>query len=473
VTAPVHAVSTTGIYCRPDCSASPLPRHVSTYAHPAAAEAAGFRACHRCRPYRTSDLATWLDAPELVCRAVRMVVEGALDGATEIDLAARLGVSARHLRRLFETHMGLTPDQLARSRRAHFARRLLDDTDLPVVDIATAAGYGSSRQLARELNRVFRAGPSELRSKRRHADRLVADGGLRLRLPFAPPLDWAHLLGFLAERATPGVEAVDVDAGIYLRTISVGGAPGVLAAGPPTSDALLITWHLPRWDGLTHLNQRARRLFDLDADPADVLAVLGDDPIVSSGVHASPGRRVPGAWEATEIAVRAVAGQQVTVRGATTIMGRLVERFGSPVGGLVPMGLTATFPTAEVLAEAGVDAIASCGLPRSRAAAIAGLAGAVVGGDIVIDGSVTGRDLHDSLTGLAGIGPWTAGYVAMRLGDGDAYPRGDLALRRRLARWCGIDEATPAHLDEVAEIWRPRRAHAAIHLWSMPVPEDR
>src|SRR5918996_2295693 len=223
------AVVTTGIYCRPGCSARPNPANVVRYDLAAAAEAAGSRACLRCRPYRSYDPAV-PSGPELVCRAVQLVVDGALDRGTEAELGSRLGVSARHLRRLFHEHLGTTPDQLARSRRAHFARRLLDDSDLTVTQVAFAAGFGSVRQLNRACREVFRATPGELRARRRSTDRLVADGGLVLRLPFRPPLAWDEMLGYFALRAIPGVETV-AD-GAYRRTVTVGGDPGVVEAPP-------------------------------------------------------------------------------------------------------------------------------------------------------------------------------------------------------------------------------------------------
>ena len=214
------AVVTTGIYCRPGCGAKPLAENVRTFELAAEAEAAGFRACLRCRPYRVAG-PVGADAPELVCRAVQMIIAGALDTGTEAGLGERLAVSPRHLRRLFNDHLGVTPDQLARSRRAHFARRLLDDSDLTVADVAFASGFGSLRQFNRDMKLVFRASPVELRNRRRRADRLAADGGLAMRLPFAPPLDWDTLAAYLDDHAVPGVESVRD--GVYRRTISLDG----------------------------------------------------------------------------------------------------------------------------------------------------------------------------------------------------------------------------------------------------------
>jgi AraC family transcriptional regulator of adaptative response / DNA-3-methyladenine glycosylase II len=240
------AVVTTGIYCRPGCGAQPLPGNVRQFSSAAAAEAAGYRACLRCRPYRLQPAGCWT-RPEVVCRAVQLIMEGALDGHTEHDLARRLFVSARHLRRLFQEHLGATPDQVARSARTHFARRLLDDTDLSIVDVALASGFGSLRQLDRACRAVFRAAPSQLRARRRAGDRLVADGGLMLRLPFRPPLDWDSMLSYVAARAIPGVE--HVSGRTYRRTVDVEGDPGVLELWPGGPDHLLLRAHLPHWEG--------------------------------------------------------------------------------------------------------------------------------------------------------------------------------------------------------------------------------
>ncbi|MFD0364114.1 helix-turn-helix domain-containing protein [Nocardia sp. GCM10030253] len=317
-----QAVVTTGIYCLPPCPGRPLPSNVVSFTSQAGAEAAGFRACHRCRPYRAEARLT--STSELVCRAVDLIAEGALDVGNEAALAARLAVSERHLRRMFHDHVGATPDQLARSRRAHFARRLLDDTDLSITDIAFAAGFGSLRQFNRVMTATFRSAPHELRRRRRRADRLVADGGLTLRVPLTAPADGR--LSHLARHAIRGIENATTT--IYRRTVSVDGDPGVIeiSAAEPT-DARLIT-HLPRIEGLIHQVDRVRRF-------------LG-------------GR----GWDAFEDGIRAIVADHVGAAAAPSVLGEIVTEYGAPIAGLRQFGLSHLFPTMAVLADfrgTGVD----------------------------------------------------------------------------------------------------------------------
>lgn len=456
---PFSAVATTGIYCQPDCSARPHPRNVRPFATAAAAEAAGYRACLRCRPYRTSTPAP-VDAPELVCRAVRMIVAGALDGDGEDGLGRRLGVSGRHLRRLFAEHVGATPDQLARSRRAHFARRLLDDTDLSISQVAYAAGFGSVRQFNRVCRDVFREPPTRLRARRRRSDRLVADGGLDLRLPYQGPLAFDALLDWFRPRAIVGVEQVTADT--YRRTIAVEGHAGVIEVTfGDTADHVRLRAHLPRWEGLIHVVEQARRLLALDAPVDEATSHLRADPVIGPLVAARPGLRVPGTWDPFEVCVRAVVGQQISVAGATTILGRLVDRLGTPVPGLEPLGLARLFPPPAAVAEGDLGGL---GLTTSRARTLQDLARAVAAGEVPLDGSRGLDDLVAALTAVRGVGPWTAHYVALRLGEQDALPAGDLGLRRGLAA-----VAPEADLDDVAPAWSPWRAVAAIHLWTATV----
>lgn len=452
----VQAVVTTGIYCVPSCSARPLPANVVSYPSPAAAEAAGFRACLRCRPYRSAPLG--VSGPELVCRAVHLVDEGALDRGSESDLARWLGVSARHLRRLFAEHVGTTPDRLARSHRTHFARRLLDDTDLSVTDIGWASGFGSLRQLNRACQEIFGASPTELRARRRRGDRLAADGGLTLRLPFHGPFDWPLMLGYFERRAITGVERVDGDT--YRRTIVVDGEPGVLELTAGGPGHLLLRAHLPHVRGLIHVVEAARRIFALDRDPTAANAHLGSDPVLAPLVAQSPGLRVPGTWDAYETGVRAIVGQQVSVAGASTVTARIVERVGEPVAGLEPFGLTHTFPAPTTLATSDLTGI---GMPGARANAIKAFAAAVDKGELPLDGSLPFDDLIAAICAVPGLGPWTAGVIALRMGEPDTFPAADLGLRR--AANPGGEALTTAELLARAEAWRPHRAAAALRLW--------
>ena len=394
------AVRTTGIYCRPGCGAKPLAENVSTFELPAAAEAAGYRACLRCRPYRVAGTVAD-ETPELVCRAVQLIIAGLLDEAGEEALGARLGVSARHLRRMFHEHLGVTPDQFARSRRAHFARRLLDDTDLGIAEVAFAAGFGSLRQFNRAMREIFRATPRELRDRRRRGDRLAADGGLVLRLPFTPPYDWEAMSSYLAARAVPGVESV-VD-GVYRRTISLDGEPGLLEIGAGGDDHLILRAHLPFWEGVIHVVDRAARLVGLDCEPVRARAHLAADSELGPLVTARPGVRVPGAWGPFEVAVQAVVRDRLAPDEAGDALRKLVEVYGVPVPGL-GHGLTHAFPGPEALAAAEM---------------IGPFAREVANGNIRLEDAET---LVPALETV--VSSRAAQEIALRLGARDAWPLG-------------------------------------------------
>ena len=415
------AVVTTGIYCRPGCAARPLAQNVQTFDHPAAAEAAGFRACYRCRPYRVAAPVT-TNAPELVCEAVQQIIGGVMDdGGTEAMLAARIGMSARNLRRLFLRHLGVSPDQLARSRRAHFARRLLDDTDLTVLDVAFAAGFGSLRQFNRTMREVFRASPTDLRHRRHRADRLAADGGLTLRLPVVPGYDWDATRAFLAARLVPGVEAVEGDT--YRRTIAMAGAPGLLEVSPGRENCLLLRAHLPYWEGLIHVVDRVGLLLGVECDYSAGVAALSGDPVLGPLVTKRPGLAVPGAWNPFEVGVSAVLSGRPD---RDSLLGTFVARLGTPVPGLQE-GLAYTFPDPARVTSAS---LAPIGLGQAEASAIAALA--------------AGREI-----------PEVSDFVAFRLGQRDAFPSADPSLQAALAH---------LGLRAPAANWRPWLALAAAHL---------
>lgn len=466
-------VVTTGIYCRPVCPVSPPKlRNMRFYACAAAAEADGFRPCKRCRPETSPGTPAWLGTSAVVSRAMRLIGEGALDDGDVEKLATRLGLGDRQLRRLFAQHLGASPGDVARSRRVHFARTMLDQTDLAIADVALSSGFASIRQFNHALKATFGDTPSGLRARRRSD--LRAGRGLVVKLPYRPPLAWDAMLGFLAARAIPGVESVH--GGIYRRTIEVDGEPGTIEVAAPQPDdsrphhaphlTMLVT--LPHARSLIALVERARRLFDLDADSPCIDDQLRASAVLAPLIDARPGLRVPGAWDGFELAVRAVLGQQVTVRGATTLAGRLVRAFGTPLP--APCGaLTHRFPRAEVLADAD---LASIGLPRARAATIGRLANAVATGAWTF-GASTGLDAAvQKLATIDGIGPWTAHYIAMRaLGEPDAFPDTDLGLRRVLGR--AGSPASPADVLAAADAWRPWRAYAALHLWTHLAAEAR
>jgi AraC family transcriptional regulator of adaptative response / DNA-3-methyladenine glycosylase II len=450
------AVRTTGIYCRPICPA-PTPKAANVVFYPcaAAAEEAGFRPCLRCRPETAPGTPAWNGTSAVVARALRLIDSGALDGADAVTLAARLGIGERQLRRLFVQHLGAAPARIARSRRVHFARRLLDDTDLAVTQIALASGFGSIRQFNDAFRATFRASPTALREKRR---RVPAAGELTVRLPYRPPLPWQTMLAFLRGRATPGVEVV-AD-GAYRRTVRIGDEPAAIEVRPdPAASQVVLRVRAADHTRLIDVVDRVRRLFDLGADPLRIGTHLRRDARLRPLVARLAGLRVPGAWDAFELAVRAILGQQVAVRAATTLAGRLAERFGTPVD-LGP-GLVRLFPGAAALIDAPVEDI---GIPKARAATIRTLAEAVASKRIALDAGDGAEAMAARLCALPGIGPWTAEYVAMRaLGEPDAFPAGDLGVRAALGNGAGPVSAADALA--AAQAWRPWRAYAVMYLW--------
>jgi AraC family transcriptional regulator of adaptative response / DNA-3-methyladenine glycosylase II len=450
------AVRTTGVYCRPICPAPPAKlENVEFFWCAAAAEEAGFRACLRCRPETAPGTPAWMGSSALVSRALRLIRQGALDEQDVAALAARLGVGERQIRRLFLKHLGTSPAAVARGLRLHFARSLIDQTDLRLTEVAFASGYRSVRQFNHAVRSAFRQSPTEIR-RQRHLP--STGGGLRLRMPYREPYDWRAVIAFLAARATPGVESVSPAA--YRRTVAHNGSTGVIEVAPePGQSSLALRVRGVDYGDIFAVVERARRLFDVGADPLPIVTHLGRCPALAPLVRSRPGLRVPGAWDPFEVAVRAVLGQQVSVRSASAMCGRLVQTFGRPVTG--DPELTHVFPSAETLAEASLDRFA---LPRSRAEAIRALARAVAERSLVLDAARGLDDAVERLCALPGIGPWTANYVAMRaLSEPDAFPAADLGLRRAVSS--ALAPAPVADLAAQAEAWRPWRAYAAMHLW--------
>jgi AraC family transcriptional regulator of adaptative response / DNA-3-methyladenine glycosylase II len=448
------AVVTTGIYCRPGCGASPNRGNVRTFHLAAAAEAAGFRACLRCRPDRIQPSLSSQTAPELVCSAVRLIVDGALDDGTEHDLGAELGISSRHLRRLFAEHVGVTPDQLARSTRVHFARSLLDDTDMSFAEITFAAGFGSIRQFNRACQEIFRATPSELRARRRARDRLVADGGIMLRMTFTPPLDWEAMLDFMRTRAITEVEHVSADS--YRRTVVIDGDPGVLEISPGGPDYLVLRAHLPHWKGLIHIVQRARGIFNLDADVDAANRHLAADPLIGPLAKARPGIRPPGTWDLFETAIE-VAAREHAGADTTLTMRHIAERYGSPIPGVQALGLTRTFPAPQDLVSADLRGF---GLSAPSIVAIRNLAEAAR--DRV--SNLTSSDRPGAVVGeIHTLSAGSRQSLGLRLGEPDAFPSASPELLCALSR-ATRQLTTSQQAEDLADAWRPWRAHAATYL---------
>ena len=463
----VTAVTSTRVYCRPSCPArTPRREHVVFHPTAAAAVAAGYRACRRCRPDVTPGSPAWHGRADVVARAMRLVADGVVDREGVCGLARRLGYSERQLHRLLVAEVGAGPLALARVQRAHTARLLLETTALPVTATAFAAGFTSVRQFNDTVRAVYATTPTDLR-RRRGADPGSAPGTLTIRLAARQPLDAASVLRFLGERAVPGVEEL-VD-GAYRRVLDLPHGPATVALADG-GDHVRCTLRLADLADLGAAVQRCRRLLDLDADPVAVDDHLGTDPLLGPLVQAAPGTRVPGHVDGAELAARAVLGQQVSVAGARTLAGRLVAAHGHPLPA-PDGGLTHRFPTAE--AVAAIDP-ATLAIPRRRATALVGMAAAIAEGRVAPDAGADRAAAERSLLALPGIGPWTASYVAMRaLGDPDAFLAGDLGLRHAVERLGHAGD--PRAVTALAERWRPWRAYAAIHLWrslasSVPAP---
>jgi AraC family transcriptional regulator of adaptative response / DNA-3-methyladenine glycosylase II len=456
-------VRTTGIYCRPICPANaPRSENVTFYASAAAAAEAGFRPCLRCRPESAPGTPAWSGTSTTVRRGLRLISAGALDQDNVEALADRLGVTSRHLRRLFTKHLGASPLAVAHTQRLHFAKRLIDETRLPMNHIAIAAGYGSVRRFNDAFQKTYGRSPRDLRKAGEEIEPVGRQPDLTVRLAARQPFDWSRMIEFLRFRATPGVERVRDDT--YYRTVAIDGRHGIVSVRPDSKPGYL-SLSLTGIDtkALFETVQTAKEVFDLDAPMADITATLSRDPLLKRLLESSPGVRVPGAWDGFELTVRAILGQQISVKAATTLAGRLADRYGEPLdcpqaGG--DLALTRVFPSPARLARARFNNI---GLVKSRAATLRALATAVSCGDVSFDAAQEAEDICAALKSIRGIGDWTAQYVSMRaLKSPDAFPASDLGLLSAVRM---PERVTPAELAARAERWRPWRAYAAILLW--------
>jgi AraC family transcriptional regulator of adaptative response / DNA-3-methyladenine glycosylase II len=458
-------VKTTGIYCRPICPArTPKFENVSFYASAAAAQEAGFRPCLRCRPEISPALAFWRGTSNTVSRALSLIESGGLDDNDVEGLANRLGVGGRQLRRLFRQHVGASPIAVAQTRRVLLAKQLIQETALPMAEVALASGFNSVRRFNETFRALFGRPPAKLR--RAHDTTRREAGALSICLSYRPPYDWDAMLAFLAARAIPGVEVV-AD-GVYRRTVAIGKNSGVIDVAPCDRSRVNVRVRFPDMAALPQIIARVRRVFDLAADPDTIGAHLKLDPVLAPLVAARAGLRVPGAWDGFELAVRAIFGQQITVPAATRLLGKLVQAFGDPLPAAMREddGLSHLFPAAARVAS---ENLAALGMPNARAMAVTSLARAISADPAIFSRGASLEEAIVKLRALPGIGEWTAQYIAMReLRESDAFPAADIGLLRAMADADGR-RPSPSELLARAEAWRPWRAYAALHLWAAGV----
>ena len=448
------AVRGSGVYCRPICpSPTASEKNVRYFLTAAAAAEAGFRPCLRCRPECSPGTPAWIGTPNTVSRALRLIGENGLEHGVE-GLADQLGVGSRHLRRLFVRHLGATPVAVAHTRRLHFAKSLIDQTQLSMQEIAIAAGFGCVRRFNAAMQKTYKRTPTQIR-RLSHQTGVLPENHYLFRLRYRPPYDWNGMLEFLKPRATPGVE--EVENGIYRRSISFRGAAGQFEVSHDENNhSLNVRVQFADPKALYFIIERIRAMFDLNADWIAIAKVLNADPVLVAKIKANPGLRVPGSWNGFELGVRAILGQQITMRGATTLAGRLVKKFGHSFSSA--NGLTQIFPEPEILAAADV---ASIGLTQARARTIQAFARFMLHPQHSVKELADSNEFLEQLCRIPGLGQWTAQYFAMRaLGDPDAFPSGDLGLLREL----GLKSAH--ELERRAEVWRPWRAYAAMYIWS-------
>jgi AraC family transcriptional regulator of adaptative response / DNA-3-methyladenine glycosylase II len=462
-------VTSTGIYCRPICPArTPLLKNCTFHASAAAAQEAGFRPCLRCRPETAPDLASWRGTSNTVSRALAIIADGGLDGgeAGVDEVAERLGVGGRQLRRLFKQHLGASPVAVAQTRRVLFAKQLIQETRMPMAEVALAAGFGSVRRFNETFHDLFHRPPSELRRKAltELPAGSVGEAGVTLRLRYRPPYDWAAMLAYLEARAIDGVEQV-VD-GRYRRTVAQDGRLGTVEVHhEPARNNLAVTVRFPDVRALPAILARVRRVFDVGADIETIGAHLSRDPFLAPLLAQRPGLRAPGGWEGFELAVRAILGQQVTVVAARQLAGRLVALCGEvlPEAASLHAALSRAFPSPERVASTDLGAL---GMPSARRAALKALAEAAMADPHLFRPFGTVEEAIARLRSIRGVGEWTAQYIALRaLRETDAFPASDVALLRGAANDAG-ERPTPEGLLQRAEPWRPWRAYAAQHLWA-------
>ncbi len=457
-------VLSTGIFCRPICPApAPKPEHVVYFATAAAATQAGLRPCLRCRPESAPGTPAWNGTSATVARAMALIRQGALNQGDVENLAARLGVGGRHLRRLFKQHIGASPLAIAMLQRVFFAKQLLSETDWPITRIALSCGFGSIRRFNAGFQKIYGQSPTSLRRKWEQERPLTpAAFQCTLRLPYRPPYDWARMLAFFRARTIPGVETVDE--AVYRRTFRIAEkAQGFIRIRhAPKGHALNLEIEISDSLQLMAVVERVRRMFDLNADMEAIQRTLATDPLLAGLLGKLKGLRLPGSWDPFETAVRAVVGQQVSIKAARTIAGRIAQQAGPVFRSDAADDLTHFFPTAGEIIRADLGQV---GMTTRRLATLTCLAGQVAAGELDLSIRLGLPELIRRLTEIPGIGAWTAHYIALRgIGEPDAFPAGDLGIARSLMQ--DGTRLSASRIRARAEAWRPWRAYAATLLWN-------
>ena len=454
-------VTSTGIYCRPICTARPVKKENCRFFSSAeAAEAEHFRPCLRCRPELAPGNAPVDDARRIASLLVHRIDEGMLDNPTDgrwmERVAKQFGWSSRQIRRIVQRELGVSPMELLQTRRLLLAKQLLTETSLPISEIAYASGYASLRRFNDAFSGRYRMPPTRFRKRARETPHDPGES-FSLQLSYRPPFDWSSLLAFLRARQTAGVEHVTDE--VYMRTVALGGCQGwIEVRNAESRRALIVTLPHALTPVLPALLGRLRNLFDLSASPDAIWTALKRAAPLRESLTRNPGLRVPGTFDGFELAMRAILGQQVTVKAATTLAGRVAERFGARVE--TPHAeLTRLAPAVEDLAAAREGDLAALGVLPTRAGSIVAIAKALTSG-LALEPGADPETTMAALTALPGIGPWTASYIAMRaLRWTDAFPKEDVVIRKQLG---GV---TPAEADRLSKPWRPWRSYATLHLW--------
>jgi len=454
-------VLTTGIYCRPICPIRiPKKENVQLYQNAASAAKAGFLPCLRCRPESSPGTPAWIGASRKVSKALHLIARGNLDRYSVGELAEQLCIGPRQLNRLFQQYVGASPIAVVQTQRLHFAKKLLDETNLPLSKVCFAAGFGSVRRFNAVFQSNYAKSPSELRKGVRGSQQSNGED-VCIRLSYRPPLDWKTMLAYLEYRKIPGVEHIDLEHNAYYRTIAIDKSVGdICVQFSEIEHSVRVQINFPDTRHLYSIVEKVRLLFDLKADSEEIERFFKKDAVLKGIVKKNSGMRVTGCWDGLEVTVRAILGQQVTVRAATTLAGRISERFGENYNGS-SANLTRIFPKAETLAGADLNGM---GIVGQRIAAINAVAAKIAKGEIVFDGALETKEFVRRVCEIKGIGDWTANYIALRvLNDPDAFPYSDLILRRAVTN--NGETLTPKALLKMAEVWRPWRAYAVILLW--------